>query len=282
MKYKMIVMDMDGTLLSSDKSISDKNRSAIEKAYNMGVKIVISTGRMFASAKVYGEMIGVDTPIIASNGAFIRDKDKDEVIFSKMLGEQNIREILRITKNYNLNCHLFTFDTVFSEKLEYTALNYNKWNKALPEDKRVKICIINASEWDAVINEYSDKLLKAVVVSDNTECIIASRQEISKLNVEIVSSWINNYEVMNKGVSKGNAVDVLAKYYNIDKSEIICMGDHENDISMIEYAGLGVAMGNATEDTKNAASFITLTNNDDGVAYVIEKFILNPAENPED
>ncbi len=91
---------------------------------------------------------------------------------------------------------------------------------------------------------------------------------------EVVSSHFDNFEVTGKGVSKGNAVKVLANYYGIDSEQVICIGDSENDLSMIKYAGLGIAMGNADENVKEAAKYITDNNNCDGVAKAIEKFVL--------
>lgn len=274
MKYKMLVMDMDGTLLSDEKNISGKNREALEEAYKRGVKIVISTGRIFTSAVVYRDMIGLDIPIIASNGAYIREKN-DEVIYTKPLGVSNAMEIIKKVKEYKLYGHLFSWDTIFTEKLVYASFNYTKWNKGLPEDKRVKIHMIKDMEWEDIIGSNKDTVLKAVIADENLELLNSLRCELSKLDVEIARSYYNNIEIMNKGVSKGNAVDVLAQYYNISKDEVICIGDSENDISMLAYAGLGIAMENGTEDVKKAAKFITLSNQDDGVAYAIDKFLFN-------
>jgi Cof subfamily protein (haloacid dehalogenase superfamily) len=95
------------------------------------------------------------------------------------------------------------------------------------------------------------------------------------MEVSIVSSFSNNIEIMNHGISKGNAVKILAAYYGIKKEEIICFGDAENDISMLEYAGLGIAMGNAEAYVKEKADYVTDTNDNDGVAKAIEKYIFN-------
>lgn len=93
--------------------------------------------------------------------------------------------------------------------------------------------------------------------------------------IEVVSSYENNFEIMTNGVSKGRGVEILAAYYNIKPEEIICIGDNENDLSMIKFAALGVAMGNAPSSIKEQADYVTDTNDNDGVAKVIEKFILN-------
>lgn len=277
MKYKMLAMDMDGTLLSDDKVISERSRKAIKSAYEKGIKIVICTGRIFISAITFKDIIGLDIPIIASNGAYIKEKDGDEVMYTKPLGEKNAKEIIKLARESNMYVHMFSWDTIFTDKLIHTSLNYSKWNKELPNDRKVKIKVVEASEWDSVIRDNKDSILKSIIVHDDEAKLDVLRNSISKLDVEIVSSFSNNFEVMNKGVSKGNAVKVLSQYYNIDRDEIICMGDAENDISMIKYAGLGIAMGNGTEEVKKAAKFTTLSNDDDGVAYAIEKFVLNAA-----
>lgn len=274
MGYKMLVLDMDGTLLRDDKTISEKNKQVLKEAADKGVKVVISTGRIFTSARAYGDMIGIDSPIIASNGAYIREKDRDEVIYARLLGEANALKITRLTDEFKLSCNLFTWDTIYCEEMTFTAFNYTKWNKEMSEDKKVKIKIIDKSEWGTIIREHKDSILKAVIVSNDNETLYKLRKEVSKLEVEVVSSYFNNIEAMNKGVSKGDAVRRLADYYGFSMDDVICMGDSENDISMIESAGLGIVMENGTDITKSVAKFITLSNEDDGVAYAVEKFIL--------
>jgi HAD-superfamily hydrolase, subfamily IIB len=277
MKYKMIVMDMDGTLLTDDKRITERSKSVLKKAADMGVKIVISTGRIFASARFFGELLGVNAPIIASNGAYIREMDKgeDEVIYAKIMGKENIRMVLDLSHKYGLYSHFYTWNSLFSEKLIYSSVNYSKWNRLMPEDMKIKVNIIDRDKWEDVIKEYGDRILKAVMMDDDGEKIQAMRRDVSKYDVEITSSYEKNFEVMSKGVSKGAAVSTIARLYNIDKSEIICVGDSENDIPMIEYAGLGIAMKNGIDEIKDKADFITLSNEEDGVAYAIEKFVLN-------
>lgn len=271
----MIVMDMDGTLLTDDKRISDKNREALKKAADRGVKIAICTGRIFASARAYGDMLGVSTPIIASNGAYIREKDKDEVIYAKPLGEDNARAIITLAHKYNISCHFYTWNTIYTEKIVHTAAKYSIWNSKLASDRKIKIEIVQKDGWDDLFRKNYDRILKCVADDEDAEKLAAMKMETSKYDVEVTSSWYDNFEVMSKGVSKGRAVSVLAGFYNLDRSEVICFGDNDNDISMIEYAGLGIVMKNGTDGAKAKADFITLSNEENGVAYAIEKFILN-------
>ena len=201
MSIKLICIDMDGTLLKDKKTVSEENLNSIKLAIKKGVKVVITTGRIYDCAKMYSEKIGLDTPIIASNGAFIGYKDK--VIYNNPLKKEDILKFLEVTKKHGLK--------------ELESLN---------------------------------------------------------TNMEIVSSWNDNFEVMRNGSTKGDAVRYLANYFGIDKEEVMCIGDSENDLSMIKYAGTGVAMGNASEDIKSVADYVTDTNVNDGVAKAINKFVL--------
>lgn len=273
MKYKLICIDMDGTLLNKTGEISEKNLEAIKMASENGVNVAVTTGRLFTSANYFADLLGVKTPVIASNGAYIREKSSDKVIYKSLLGYDNAIKIVEILKNFNLYPHFNTYDSIFTEKLINSSLFYSKLNETLPEDRRIKIHIVE--EWQRVLKENESEILKCIVIDKDIEKIKKAKEEINKIEtVEVVSSLKKNFEIMSKGVSKGKAVEMLANYYGINKSEIICMGDNENDLSMIKYAGLGIAMGNAEDFVKESADYITDTNENDGVAKAIEKFVL--------
>lgn len=274
LKYKMIAMDMDGTLLNNKKEISETTRNILKRASEKGVKLVVCTGRIFTSAKVYAGLIGTKAPIIASNGAYIREKDREEIIFERCLPDEIVKRVIEISEGYGLLPHVFTSNTIYTKKLVYFSANYKRWNDTLPENERVKINLVE--DLGIAFEENSGNILKVVVADDNFENVLRAKKEIKEnIDASIFSSAHNNFEVMASNISKGYAVERIAKYYGIDRDEIICIGDNENDISMIEYAGLGVAMGNATDELKGIADYITDTNEEDGVAKVIEKFVLN-------
>jgi hypothetical protein len=272
--YKMIAMDMDGTLLTDNKQITERTKKVINLASKKGVKIAVCTGRIFASARIYAEAIGTKTPVIASNGAYIRDKDTNKVIYEKYLKTNEVLRLAELTKGYGFYPHFYTYNTIMSEKMVFSSKNYNEWNKVLPDDAKINIVICSSLK-DKVL-EYNGKIIKMVVASDEGIRINELRNKIqNESNLSVVSSFPNSFEVMPYGTSKGNGVKILADKYNISPEEVICVGDSENDISMIQYAGLGIAMGNATEDVKMAADYITDTNENEGVAKAIERFVLN-------
>lgn len=266
-------MDMDGTLLTDDKEVSQRNKDAIKSASNSGVKIAVTTGRLFTSAYYYANLLGVKAPVISSNGAYIREKDEDRIIYQSILSIEKCRKILEISKKYDMHPHFNTCDAVITDTIVYSSKAYIEANKKLPKESQVKIDLVDSFE--EAFKFYEGKILK---------CII-SENDIDKLNkvksiaaddkdFEVVSSYKNNFEIMNAGVSKGSAVKVLAEMYGFCSDEVICIGDSENDLSMIKYAGLGIAMGNGEDFIKSAADYTTDTNNNDGVAKAIKKFVL--------
>ncbi|MDP4090244.1 MAG: Cof-type HAD-IIB family hydrolase [Bacillota bacterium] len=273
MKYKMLCIDMDGTLLNSQKEITEKNKEYLRKAQEAGVKVVITTGRLFTSADYYADLIGIKAPIISANGAYIREKDRDEVIYKALLGRENCCTILEVLKKYELIPNFHTPNKIFTERKNPHIQMYLKINDRHPEDKKIDIIFVD--KWEHVFEEFEMEILKCLAISEDNERVMKAKGELLTLEgLEVVSSSSNNFEVMTRGISKGRAVEILASYYNIVQDEIICIGDNENDASMIQYAGLGVAMGNAEEEIKDMAQYITASNDEDGVAEVVDKFIL--------
>jgi Cof subfamily protein (haloacid dehalogenase superfamily) len=270
--YKLICLDMDGTLLNSKGEASKRNVDAIKMAHEKGVKVAVCTGRLFTSARFYADMLGVKVPVIASNGAYIREKDKNEVIYKSVLGFENSKRIFRIFKKHNMTFYFHTYDTVFMEKLNSNNA-YLNINKTLPKDKQINIQVVQ--HWEKAFEEYKEDILKCVCIDENLEKIARVKKELLEFEeLEIVSSMNTNIEAMNKGVSKGRAAEILAGFYDLKSIEVMCIGDNENDISMLKYAGMGVAMGNGEDYVKEIADFVTDTNDNDGVAKAIEKFIL--------
>ncbi len=273
MSIKLICIDMDGTLLKDQQIVSEENKKAIKEAIEKGVKVAITTGRMYDCAKLYSKEIGLDTPIIASNGAFIGYKD--EVIYNNPLSISNIKAFLDVTKKYNLNSYVTAnFGIISDYELPETHV-YKVLNKTLNEDERIKLLVTN--DMNKAMEEYNGQILKGVCVDgQHIDELVKARKELEDLNmdVEIVSSWDDNFEIMKKGSSKGEAVKALTEYLGLKQDEVMCIGDSENDLSMIKYAGVGVAMGNAIEKVKKSADYITDTNVNDGVAKAIRKFVI--------
>jgi len=276
-KIKLICIDMDGTLLNSKHEVSDENKKAIKKAHDRGVNIALCTGRMFLSAKYYADLIGISTPIIASNGAFIKNGYNDKAIYENPLPKDIAIEIYKIAKKYGLTIQFNSWNVLFMETPASEEHAYVVMNRDLPEEKRVKF-IIN-EKLDEAIQNYEGNILKAGVIEKaaNKDKLWTAKEEIKDIfrdKLHVVSSGDNNFEITVGSVSKGNAAAYLANMLNIPQEEVMCIGDSENDLSMIKYAGIGVAMGNGLDIVKEAADFITDTNDNSGVGKAIKHFVL--------
>lgn len=271
MKYKLICIDMDGTLLNNNHEVTDENKAAIKKASAMGIKVAITTGRIFCSAKYYSDIIGVSTPIIASNGAYIREKDRDEVIYSNTIPNDLIVKIYDIIHKHGLKLSFNTCNTLISSYELPENHAYKLMNKIVSDENKVTFVVYKSI--DDILPKYENQILKGIVIEkEDTETLFKAKEELlSKFGNElhIVSSDPYNIEIMLNTSTKGNAVKILAEKFGFTPDEVICIGDSENDISMLKYAGMGVAMGNALDIVKEVAGFITEDNESSGVGKAI-------------
>jgi Cof subfamily protein (haloacid dehalogenase superfamily) len=279
MGYRLICIDMDGTLLNSSKQISEKTKASLLKARDRGVHIVLSTGRIYADAEYYADLLGIRAPIISANGAYIRDKEQHTLIYQSLLSEKLALKILDVCNRHHVAPNLYTpereyYGSIFwvmMWKLFYFTNRIKRSKKAV-----ARKYVIGYRQWKKVIRKERDHTVKCVIIHFNQTKITKIRHELSRMTeLEIASSGADNIELNCKGTSKGKGVELVAQYYHLKKDEIIAIGDNENDLSMIEYAGLGVAMGNALDIVKTRADYITDTNDNDGVAKVIDKFVLD-------
>lgn len=276
MSIQLICIDMDGTLLMDDHHVSVEDQAAIKEAVNQGVHVAITTGRVYNCAKLYAKTIGLETPIIASNGAFIGGTN-GETIYENPLAIEDVRDFLDITTSHGLLAYLTAnFGIVSMQELPETNI-YKVLNKTLSPQEQIRLEVL--SSLDEIYGQYEGEILKGVCLASNATQLNEVKDEIKAKcpHLEVVSSWKNNFEVMKKGSSKGAAVAQLAAFFNLKPEEVMCIGDSENDLSMIEFAGIGVAMGNAMDIVKNAADYVTTSNTEAGVANAIKKFVLNKA-----
>lgn len=276
MTIKLICTDMDGTLLNDDHSISEENKKALKYAIDKGIVVAISTGRLFTSANYYRNLTGINAPIISSNGAYIRDKFSDDIIYQNPLSLEESLEIYTILKDFNIDFFFNTFNTAISNKEFIKDHPYEINNRDIQNSDEKTLFLYNENLTD-ILEKSKGSILKAICIDytkSKPEEILKARAAIEKLNkFEVVCSNEYNFEIMKKNTTKGLAVQNLAKILNIEPQEIMCLGDGENDLSMLEIAEISVAMGNAPDYVKERAKFVTDSNNNSGVAKAIYKFI---------
>ncbi len=274
MNYQLIALDMDGTLLNDEKKITQKTLSCIKKAKEKGVRVVISSGRVPGGLKFYEEIIAKEEPMICANGALILNHKK-EVIYNEGINKNTLLNIIDILRKYKNTYYHFYHDNIMcTEKFDYSTKRFYEFNESIERKYRIEIRIITDSK--KYIKDREREINKIVVVDNDLEYLNRIQKEIEdNLNVSVTKSHISNIEICNFGISKGIALEKLANYYNIPIEKCIAVGNDENDISMIKKAGLGVFMKNTREELKKHANYITnMDNNNDGIAEVIDKFIL--------
>ncbi|MCB2289970.1 sugar-phosphatase [Clostridium sp. CS001] len=269
--YKLVAIDMDGTLLNEEREISPENYEAIQKARENGVKVVLASGRPLVGFKRYLEdlnLVSEDDYVVAFNGAIVQSSGGNKIISKTTLDLKDYEELYELSIELKVNIHALTENTVISPKdSKYTRLES-------------EINLIH-SEIIAVEDVPKDTNILKVMFIDDPKIIdevIKKIPETLLSKYTVVRSAPFFLEFLHKSVNKGAGVEALAQELNIKQEEVICIGDAGNDIHMVKYAGLGVAMGNAFPELKRVANFITKTNEQNGVAHVINKFVLNGEE----
>lgn len=270
MKYKLVAIDMDGTLLNSKNEVSKRTRESILRAGDQGTHVILATGRLLSSAVKYSSRMDLKRPIISSNGAVVIDED-EKVIFEKNINKDVVEIITRIADKYGLYYHFYAKDSFYSNKYVEDIIEFYNPKGVKKEDK-IKFNIYKDIK---EITDNNINVYKFIFIDNDTKKLYKLREELERVNgINVCSSWSNNIEIMEKNVSKGNSLKYLCEKLNIAQEEVIAIGDNENDISMIKYAGLGVAMGNGDNNIKSISDIVTSTNDEDGVAKIIEKYIL--------
>ncbi|EDS78510.1 phosphatase YidA [Clostridium botulinum C str. Eklund] len=266
--YKLIALDMDNTLLDSSKLITTKNKTAINKASKKGVKVVLATGRFISGISKYLKELDLDNKdnyCVTCNGAIVVNAGTHEIISKTLLEYDDLCYLYNLSRKLGVYVHALTADKCIVPK-------YNKFTAIEIGMNQVEYEEMPFSELDQSV-----EIIKILFVGPK-EQIASIMNNLPKEVYEkytVMRSHDNFLEFLNKKINKGFGVQCLGEKLGINKDEIICVGDAENDLHMIEYAGLGVAMENAFPDVKKAADYITYTNDESGVAHVINKFILN-------
>lgn len=290
--YKFVAIDLDGTLLNSYGEVTPATKEALLKAKQKGVEIVLSSGRPISSTESLARELGVDNYLISGNGAAVYDIQNQKLIWDRFLTKEQVLNIAKLCEDNSFFYNVYTEDEVIASSLNYNVLFYHKENLKKIEEKRTHINVVqNIAEY--IEQSGKDKFLK-ITVCDESQFIFNSIMKRLKLidgidvleteymsrkkiksGTEDVSIQYFYTEVTNKNVNKWSAIEFLLNMLNINKEEVLAIGDNMNDIEMIQNAGLGVVMGNSNPKMKEIADEIVSDNNSEGVLEAFNKFILN-------
>ena len=265
---KLIALDVDGTLVDDDKKISPRTKHALIEAMKAGHKVCIASGRSFYGTEYYAKELEFDKygGILSNfNGAKITEYGSNKVLFDHLLDLDLVKEVLAFIKPLNISYMIYHGDHIYIEDINtYSleeAMRFNKIGYILDEDLAENI-------------DFRPNNILFAADPDKIKADADLIYEKFKDRGYLTYSGPHYYELMPTGITKGTSILEIADYFGIDHKDTIAFGDQMNDQDMIIKAGVGVAMGNATEDLKREADYVTLTNNEDGVADYIERFIL--------
>ena len=275
MSYKLFVADMDGTLLNDNKKISDKNIQTIKKLQDFGIRFAVATGRHDSMIKSYLKHLDLHVPVISCNGAVVREPFSDQIFLSEALPREQSLDVIDICKERQADFHIYGHESIFGEKLSHKMLYYHNLNKTLPPEERTKLVTVSDSK-DIVLNE-SEPLYKFLIISDKNRGLLDITDRLAEIDgLTVCQSMPTLCDVMKEGITKAYALQKLSESLGIKRNEIVAIGDQYNDIDLIEYAGLGIAVANAEDALKEKADIVTISNNnEDAVSEAIESFLLN-------
>lgn len=265
MMYKMLVTDIDDTLLRNDLTISKSTKEALAAARAQGVIVTLATGRMFPSAKQIAEQIELNVPIVSYQGALVKNLQDEHVLYERTVPQETAKRVFAFCRERDLHLQVYSKDRLYCQDENEKIKLYSKMSN---------VSYTVESNFDALQQRSLTKLL----IFDDPDRMDRLENDLRAVvgpNVHVTRSKPYFLEILHREGTKGHALRFLARYFECDISRVIAVGDSWNDHEMIEAAGLGVAVENAVGSLKAKADYITKTNDQDGVKNVIDRFILS-------
>lgn len=290
--FKLMTIDLDGTLLNSFGEVSENTRKALLEAKARGIEVVLASGRPISSTESLAVELGVDNYLISGNGAAVYDIKEQKVIYDRFLSKEQVMKIAKLCDENSFFYNVYTEDEVIASSLNYNVLFYHKENVKKIEERRTHINVVqNIMEY--IEQSGKEKFLKITVCDESQFIFNSIMKRLKEINgIDVLETAymsrkkikdgtddvdIQYYytEITNENVNKWSAIEFLLDKLNIRPEEVISIGDNLNDKEMIENAGLGVVMGNSNPIMKGLADEIVADNNSEGVLEAINRFVLN-------
>lgn len=269
MAIKLIAIDIDGTLINSQHEITAYTEQVIQRAKVEGIKIVLCTGRPFISAQKYVQQLQLDVEdgyLITYNGALTQETNTGNIINHIGLTGKDYKIVAQLAQLIGAHFQAFDFEAIYTSDRDISCYTGREsYMTTMP---------ILYRTLDEIDDSYPFTKLMFIDEEPVLDRAIAAIPAHIHEQYTIVKSEAFYCEVLNKKASKGQAIKHLISKLNIAQHEVMTIGDHPNDFDMIQFAGIGVAMGNAVDEIKEIADYITATNDENGVAQAIEKFAL--------
>lgn len=289
--YKLVAIDLDGTMLNKYGVITENTKNVIKKVQEKGVEVIIASGRPINSVKNFSKEINSQKYFISGNGAITYDIKNDKILYENILNKNKVLQVIKICEENSIYYNVYTENGIIAKNLNYNTLYYYKENINKSEENKTHINIVE-NIYDYIENR-NEKILK-IMICDGSKTIFNSimkkireitdieildvshmSRKIIKQGTEEIALEYFYTEISAKDVDKWNALEKLIELMNITKEEVVTIGDNANDIKMLKNAGLGVAMGESAPYVKECADEVTTSNDNDGVAVILEKIFLD-------
>ena len=281
MNIKVIILDIDGTLTDSAKRITPRTKAVLLAAQEQGARLVLASGRPTKGLRAIAKELEMDRHhglLVSYNGSAVVDAQTNELLFSKALSVEEGREILTHISSFSgARAVVYKGDYMYAQDIRdrFITVNGERFDVLAYESK---CCCMEIREAGNLV-EFADYEMNKVLVAADPEYLLAHHEEMAapfagRLNCVFTSPFY--FEFTANGIDKAKALDFVLSPMGYKREEMAAFGDGQNDISMIRYAGLGVAMANADEKVKAAADEITLSNDEDGVAHTLERYFRIP------
>lgn len=268
MAYKVLALDIDGTLTNSEKKITERTKKAVDAAAERGVKIVIASGRPVQGIREFARELRLkenDGYILSFNGGRLISCKTGEIIHDMKLPLEYLPEIYALSKEYGVNLMSYEGDDLITET---------------PDDEflaiEARINGLGIKKVDNLVEHIKFPINKCLMLGEGNYLAEVEKKVHAALcdRMDVYRSEPYFLEILPKGVDKAKALERLLDMLDSSREELMACGDGFNDLTMIRYAGLGVAMANARDEVKESADYVTCSNDEDGVAAAIERFIL--------
>jgi hypothetical protein len=268
--YKLLVIDIDGTLINKEGVLSEKDTEAIKKAIQTGIRVVISTGRVAQASDWVLKALSLDGYHIFSDGALVANPDSGEEVYVEPVKPELVRQLIELSYNTKMHFDFYSSKHYFIEQEDWAADIRRNFFRLTPT-------IVNFNDiWQ------TERIIKGTIIVRNDEERATARDLEKKFAGKLSFSWTDTprypgiyfINILSNSVSKGKALSNLCAFLKVSPALVMAIGDSNNDISLFKKVGLAVAMGNATPELKKIAHHITLSVDDGGVAAAIEEYLI--------
>jgi hypothetical protein len=267
---RLVAIDLDDTLLNHEKEISHENLKALNDAQKQGIIITLVTGRMYIAATRFANALGLDVPIVTYQGGLIRTGLSHQTLFEAPLSVDSTLAVSQVLEGHNGMTNVAIDDIFYADSESVIAERYRNFH-------RTPVRVVGPfSQWLPQQDAQTIGPIYKIIYQDDALCIAHVMNDLRNLDdlIQVTRSYPHILEIGPKGIHKGFAIQWLAEHYKLEKEQIMVIGDGGNDIDMFHAAGFSVCMGNGQEAAKEAADYIGLPNDQDGVADALYRFVL--------